>query len=199
MGSSVSKITRTAGARARKYPTRVPNVTNNPPRPLPPQHSKPGPSVDPPPQVSDSNNQAIDLDAHDPLLASRLNTLGAVQPNPHYSPSSTSPLDPERNISPSRSTDPNMPHFPPEAFSNIQDNPAIRVLQARQRIQDEAEEELAIVGRKGFRGRKYVDAGTIGLALMRKEKGEAEERIEDSLRIRKGRLRVLGKGVVEAV
>src|SRR5690242_5722983 len=37
----------------------------------------------------------VDMDARDPAFASRLSSLGAVQPNPHYSPTSRSQFDPQ--------------------------------------------------------------------------------------------------------
>jgi len=143
--------------------------------------------------------KAIDIDARDPGLASRLNTLGAVQPNPHYSPTSTSSLDPQRNQLDTLPSD--MMQAPPrEAFQqDPRDNPALRVLAARQRIQEAAEEERNNLGRRGFSGRTYVDAGAIQLALMRKAHGENDSRIEEALSIKKGRLSVLGKGIVESV
>lgn len=88
---------------------------------------------------------------------------------------------------------------PPSAFPDSRNNPVLRVLEARQMIADEAEDEMRDIGRKGFEGRKYVDAGTITLALMRRSKGEPEERIEKSLGIKRGRLSVLGKETVDAV
>ena len=72
-------------------------------------------------------------------------------------------------------------------------NPALKVLEARERIAEEAEVELRDVGRRGFQGRKYVDAGIIQLALMRQARGEPDARIEDALGMKKGRLSVLGK------
>ena len=73
------------------------------------------------------------------------------------------------------------------------------VLQARQRLQEEAEEELLNVGRKGFPGRRFADVSTVRQALLLRQKGEAEEDVERKLGLRKGRLSVLGKGVVEGV
>ena len=73
------------------------------------------------------------------------------------------------------------------------------VLQARQRLQEEAEEEFLNVGRKGFPGRRFVDVSTVRQALLLRQKGEGEEDVERKLGLRKGRLTVLGKGVVEGV
>jgi 3-deoxy-7-phosphoheptulonate synthase len=88
---------------------------------------------------------------------------------------------------------------PQSAFPDPRNNPILRVLEARQRIADQAEDELRDVGRRGFQGRTYVDAGVITLAMMRQAKGEPDARIEDALGIKRGRLSVLGKGTVEAV
>ncbi|KAF2270842.1 hypothetical protein CC78DRAFT_538568 [Lojkania enalia] len=198
MGSSASKTSRAAGAAARKYPNRVPNATTRPGASPPPQPSQPGPTSHSPPQASELKTEAIDLDARDPAFASRLNTIGAVQPNPHYSPSSISSFDPQRNTPTTLPSD-EFSALPQSAFPNPRDNPAVRVLEARQRIAAEAEDELANVGRQGFKGRKYVDASVIQLALMRKQGGEPVERIEHALGIKKGRLGVLGKGIVEPI
>lgn len=88
---------------------------------------------------------------------------------------------------------------PASAFPDPRNNPVLRVLEARQRITDEAEGELKNVGRKSFGGRKYLDAGLITLALMRQARGEPESRIEQALGIKKGRLSMLGKGIVGPV
>lgn len=84
-------------------------------------------------------------------------------------------------------------------FPDPRDNPALRLLDARQKIQSEAEREVENMGRKGFEGRKFTDAGTIQLALMRKKRGESDARIEDAFGLKRGRLRVLGRGIVETV
>lgn len=141
---------------------------------------------------------AVELDARDPAFASRLSSLGAVQPNPHYSPTSTSQFDPQRNHSTNEPSD--MMQAPPaSAFPDPRNNPVLRVLEARQRISDQAEDELRDVGRRSFAGRTYVDAGVITLALMRQARGEPDARIEQALGIKKGRLSVLGKGTVGPV
>lgn len=88
---------------------------------------------------------------------------------------------------------------PQSAFPDPRNNPVLRVLEARRRIADEAEAELGNVGRRGFEGRKYVDAGVMTLALMRRAKGEPAARIESSLGIKRGRLAVLSPGTVGAV
>lgn len=92
-----------------------------------------------------------------------------------------------------------MDELPQSAFPDPGSNPALRILDARQRIQREAEEELENVGRKSFRGRKYLDASTIALALMRRQRGEPDARIEEALSIQKGRLSTLKEGMVTSV
>ncbi|KAL1613113.1 hypothetical protein SLS60_001345 [Paraconiothyrium brasiliense] len=199
MGSSASKGARAAGATVRKYPSRpAPSTTRAPP---PIQSGNAGPTVHPPPQASQTKTEAIDLDARDPQFASRLSSIGAVQPNPHFSHSSTSSFDPQRNTSSTQPSDSYgmMNELPRSAFPDPGNNPALRILDARQRIQQEAEEELENVGRQSFRGRKYVDASTITLALMRRQRGEPDSRIEEALGIKKGRLSALREGMVASV
>lgn len=222
MGSSSSKVGKAAGSAVRKYPNRPTSAATTRPAaaPAPPQAPKAGPSVHPPPQASEAKTPgmlhqsqfieksaitnvdrvivAIDLDARDPAFASRLNTLGAVQPNPHYSPTSISQFDPQRNRSSNEPSD--MMQAPPaSAFPDPRNNPVLRVLEARQRISDVAEDELRNLGRKSFAGRTYVDAGVITLALMRRARGEPENRIEEALSIKQGRLSVLREGTVGPV
>ncbi|KAH6620275.1 hypothetical protein C7974DRAFT_415488 [Boeremia exigua] len=200
MGSSSSKAAGAAGAAARKYPTRAPpsNVTARAPAP---QAPTPGPAVKPPPQFSESKPEGgvVDMDARDPAFASRLSSLGAVQPNPHYSPTSRSQFDPQPRSQRGDVLGDMMQAPPQSAFPDPRNNPVLRVLEARRTIADEAEDEISNVGRRGFEGRKYVDAGVIQLALMRQARGEPAERIENALGIKKGRLSVLGAGKVGAV
>lgn len=142
------------------------------------------------------------MDARDPAFASRLSSLGAVQPNPHYSPTSRSQFDPQPHSQQGSRQHimGDMMQAPPQsAFPDPRNNPVLRVLEARQRIADEGEAEISNVGRRGFQGRKYVDAGVITLALMRQARGEPAARIEKSLGIKEGRLSVLTPGTVGAV
>ncbi|EUC47839.1 hypothetical protein COCMIDRAFT_34580 [Bipolaris oryzae ATCC 44560] len=188
-----------AGSAARKYPSRPPPNTTTAAPAAPAQNAAAGPRVHPPPQATSEKTEAVLQDARDPAFASRLNSLGAVQPNPHFSLSSTSQFDPRRNASPNLPSDTMMQDAPQSAFPDARNNPVLRVLESRQHITEVAEDELREVGRRGFQGRRYVDAGVITLALMRREKGEPDERIEQSLGIKKGRLGVLAKGTVGAV
>ncbi|USP82644.1 uncharacterized protein yc1106_09918 [Curvularia clavata] len=203
MGAGASKSAKAAaGSAARKYPTRAPTNTTTARTVAPAQNTATGPTVHPPVQATSEKTEAVLQDGRDPAFASRLSSLGAVQPNPHFSPSSASPFDPQRrtsNAAPHLPPDTMMQSAPQSAFPDPRNNPVLRVLEARQQIAETAEEELREAGRRGFEGRRYVDAGVITLALMRRGKGEPDERIERSLGIRKGRLGILGKGVVGAV
>ncbi|KAF2021970.1 hypothetical protein BU24DRAFT_33643 [Aaosphaeria arxii CBS 175.79] len=208
MGSAASKGARAAGASARKYPTRVPptatttttqSTTSHAPAPPPPsaRPSQAGPTVHPSPQASETKTQAIDLDARDPAFASRLNTIGVVEPNP-YHPSTSSSFDPSRRNAANQFAD--MMTAPPQsAFPDPGNNPALRILHSRQKIQEEAESELEQLGKRGFKGRTYVDAGILQLALKRLQRGESEAKVEDAFDIKRGRLGLLKKGLVESV
>jgi len=145
-------------------------------------------------EAAETKTEAIEQDARDPALAARLNSLGAVQPNPYYSPTSTSQFDPRRMPSDAMMQEP-----PRSAFPDPRNNPVLKVLEARRRIADEAEDEIRHVGRRSFQGLTYLDAGLIQLALMRRAKGEPDARIEEALGIKKGRLSVLSRGIVAPV
>ncbi|KAL4885542.1 hypothetical protein BJY04DRAFT_214338 [Aspergillus karnatakaensis] len=134
-----------------------------------------------------TNNQnliAIDLDGRDPHFAASLRSLGPVTPSPTLSNSSTF------NQPQSQST--NYPTvFPPAS------NPALLALNSRQRITREAERESEDMGRANFPGRRYLDALTIRQAIvMRDKQGLGDGEVERTLRVRKGVLGGLGKGVV---
>ncbi|KAL5118403.1 hypothetical protein ACEQ8H_003753 [Pleosporales sp. CAS-2024a] len=194
MGNSASKAGKTAASSVRKYPSRpAPSVTTRIPAPSAPSSAGPV-------QASEAKTEAIEQDGQDAALASRLSQLGAVQPNAHFSATSTSPFDPRRKRSTNEASD-MMQEAPgaSSAFPDARNHPALRVLEARQQIADEAEEELRNMGRRSFTGRRYMDAGLITLALMRQARGEPESRIEEALGIKKGRLSVLGRGTVGPV
>jgi len=202
MGASASKSAKSAGSAVRKYPTRAPAnttiaaaaATATRAAAAPTQRVTPGPSFHPPVEAAETKTEAIEQDARDPALAARLNSLGAVQPNPYYSPTSTSQFDPRRMPSDAMMQEP-----PRSAFPDPRNNPVLKVLEARRRIADEAEDEIRHVGRRSFQGLTYLDAGLIQLALMRRAKGEPDARIEEALGIKKGRLSVLSRGIVAPV
>ena len=132
--------------------------------------------------------------------------MGVVQTNPFLpaqQSSDTHPISPPR---PSHKTHrlpsyiqpdpPNLPQFFPDPLLN----PALRILQARQQLQDEAERELEMLGRKGFEGRRFLRSGEIRDALVLREAGVGEEEIERRMGLKKGVVRVLApKGILKNV
>ena len=76
-------------------------------------------------------------------------------------------------------------------------NPALKALEARARLQDEAEREFMDAGRRGHEGRQFLDVVTIRQVLMlRDDKRLAAEEIERRLGLKKGVVARLGaKGV----
>ena len=151
--------------------------------------------------------QAINLDASDPDLdpayTARLSQLGPVQPSPTMSNSSTFNTSASAN-NPFSSSSPPQSHFQPSASSPGQSvfpsgmNPAVALLQARERLAQEAEEEFENLGRKGAPGRRFLDVVTIRQVLMmRDDLGKEDAEIEAQLGLRKGIVRKLGpRGVV---
>lgn len=146
-----------------------------------------------------AHHTGIDLDGRDPQLAAHLRTLGPVRPNPTYSLSSTS--SPSSAVTePSASSTHDYPSDAPSTIPSPRNNPALAILAARQRVQDEHERDKVESGKKGWKGRRYVDVGTLRKALvLRDEKGMKAAEIERALDLREGFVAGLGRqGVVEA-
>ncbi|KAK6390799.1 hypothetical protein LTR65_005403 [Meristemomyces frigidus] len=193
MGSSASKASRTAGAAARKYPSRPPRTSqatsNAPPPPPPAANHQPGPTVRPQARASASRDEAINLDASDPDFARSLRSIGPVQPNPTLSPSSAFP-HPNNPNSPAQASRP--------AGPDPRRNPAIMVLDARSRLQAAADIEFQGAARSGGDGRQFLDVYMIRQILVqRDEKGKSAAEIERSMGLKKGVVDRLGaNGVV---
>ena len=68
-------------------------------------------------------------------------------------------------------------------------------------MQEEVDEEMAGVGRRGFEGRRFADANTVRRILqMRDAGGASDAEIETRFGLRKGVVAKLGKkGVVRTV
>jgi hypothetical protein len=195
MGSSASKASRAAGSAARQYPARTPAAAAQsiPSNPLPsaaPAAQRRGPTVKPPPQASTSRSDEIDIDASDPDFARSLRSLGPVQPMPTVSNTSTvaHPSNPNKPAQEIRAAGP-----------NLRINPAITVLEARARLQDEAEREFMEAGRRGHDGRQFLDVFTIRQILtLRDERGRSSGEIEKTLGLKRGVVERLGmQGVVQ--
>lgn len=208
MGSSSSKVARGA---ARKYPTRAPSsaVTSAPtprPRVRPDQGAR---KVESKAAGDGSKDEgiyalsfialaffytnanflfpaAIRADAMDPDFApggfsQRLQSMGIVEPNPTYSPSSTA----NPQLGPSA---PLGPMYPP-----ARTNPTLTALEARQRLQREAEENLEAMGRSGNEGRRFLDMRTVVDAIKLRDHGVPQQEIESRLRIQPGLLSRFGR------
>lgn len=136
----------------------------------------------------------MNLDASDPDFARSLRSLGPVQPSSTLSNSSTFTGVPSPSSSGTKGS-PNQPY--PQIFPDASQNPALMVLKARERLQQEAEIEFAKTGR-GDGGRRFLDVSTIRqLLVMRDERGLGEEEIEKNMGLAKGVVRSLGaRGVI---
>ncbi|KAF4431426.1 hypothetical protein F53441_13902 [Fusarium austroafricanum] len=178
MGSSSSKVAKGA---ARTYPTRAPGAAV-------PQAVARQPRAEPPkPQSKTLGNSAKDeavrADAMDPDFPTgdfsrRLHQMGIADSNPTYSPSSTAatPLGPSA---------PSGPTFAPS-----RSNPTLVALGARDRLQEEAEEDFANMGRGG---RRFLDMRTLVDAMKLRDRGMPEKDIEARFRIQSGLLSKLGQ------
>lgn len=146
----------------------------------------------PQPQASGQRSDEINLDASDPDFARSLRSLGPVQPNPTLSPTSAF------NASPSASS-PSQSSSTQRVGPDPRNNPALAVLSARSRLQDEAEREFMEAGRQGHEGRQFLDVYTVRqILVMRDERGAQKGAIERSMGLKGGVVERLGaKGVVE--
>jgi hypothetical protein len=200
MGSSSSKVARTAASTARRqYPstssiptnttrTSNPRTTNAAPSSDPPAPAQvhPNPSRAPP---SSTKSEQIDLDGRDPQFGSRLSQIGPVQPvsqspsNQHQFPPSASPNQQGQNIFPGTSP---------------ATNPALLIVEARERIGRLWEDESESLGRGSFQGRTLISASQIREVLSMKENGMESGEIEKRLRLRAGLIKRLGAGSVVA-
>lgn len=71
------------------------------------------------------------------------------------------------------------------------------LLTARYRIAEEADEEFANIGRKGAKGRRFIDVQTLRQVLVLRGEGMRGGEIEERLGLAKGVVGRLGKeGVV---
>ncbi|KAB5578267.1 hypothetical protein GE09DRAFT_1214455 [Coniochaeta sp. 2T2.1] len=205
MGASGSKAAQTG---ARKFPTRAPGAAPprapRPPRPAPEPPRQPPAAAfsENPAQRADAPNQeTVATEFMSPGFAARLRELGAVQPNPLFSNSSVAgPRGPSPSSSSSQdaSTQYDSPP-PPPSWPSARDNATLGVLEARTRLEEQAEREADSMGRASDKGRELVDVGTIRRVLLLRARGIGEGEIEQRFGLRSGVVRRLGpKGVVEA-
>ncbi|KAJ5734497.1 hypothetical protein N7493_003283 [Penicillium malachiteum] len=201
MGSSASKPARSvAGAAAkRQYPKKAtppprtpaapkqareaPQSTPTPaptPSPVRPPPAQQGPTYHSKEQPSTTKSNAIDLDGRDPDFAASLRTIGPVDPSGNFSHPNPFNRGTVQTVFPTSS------------------NPALLVVNARQRITKAAQDEALAVGSPNFTGRQFLDSLTIHQALtMRDQQGLPSGEIERMLGLKKGTIGKLGRsGVV---
>ena len=194
MGSSTSKFMRTARARACQSPQTQFSPTKHGSQPKQTAADVQGQS-----QLfrlfgtilMDKANLGVDFDARDTHFGDQLRSLGAVQPNPHFSTTSASSLDPRRGAASNRTL------YPAAPAQVLQSTPALVSLAARQRLHEQAELEISQVGRHGFAGRTFVDVDSIRQCLMLRRRGEEDVVIEKKLGLQGGCLSSLGREIVD--
>jgi hypothetical protein len=109
--------------------------------------------------------------------------MGVAQPQPTFSPTSTAtpivgaPLDSSLG-----------PLYPSPA-----NNTTLTVLEARKRLQQEAEAEFQGLGRKGSPGREFLDLPTVVQLLKLRDAGSSPEDIENRLNLKPGVVARLGR------
>lgn len=145
------------------------------------------------------NTEATDPDLN-PAYQARLQKLGVVQPNPTLSHSSTvnSPphADPQHLSS---SFQPSASAPSQSIFPSPSSNPAVSLLTARYRLAEEAEREFEEIGKRGAKGRQFVDVFTLKQVLVMRERGMVDGQIERTLELREGVVGRLGRtGVIGA-
>ena len=129
-------------------------------------------------------------------FSARLRQMGAVQPNPHFSNSSTAG---PRGSGPAPTTR-GEESPPPPSWPSARDNATLGVLEARRRLEEQAEAEMDQMGRASDKGRELLDVGTIRRVLLMRRQGRSDGEIEERFHLRPGVVGRLGpRGVVEAV
>lgn len=134
----------------------------------------------------------MNADAFDPQLGAALRSIGPVRPAPTYSNSSVAQPSPDSNSQYQGS----QPIFPDPAA-----NPTLAVLDARQRLAQQAEAEFEEYGKKSSKGRSLLDVTVIRqMIALRDEKGMKYEEIDQALGLQKGVAARLGrKGIVSNI
>ncbi|KAJ9655012.1 hypothetical protein H2198_006057 [Neophaeococcomyces mojaviensis] len=195
MGAGASKQAGKAAAAAgrRQYPS-SPSILNNATstsnapsqmtKPTAPSQVHPNPQAAPP---SDTKDPHVELDGRDPQFGSALRKLGpaisVAQAAPHLSAFPTSSQPPlahqGKNIFPS---------------SSPSKNPSLMIVQARQRIGQQFDQEMDGMGRASFAGRTLISAKDIKEALrLRDQAGLPTQEIEKQMRLQPGILSRLAR------
>ncbi|KAK4444103.1 hypothetical protein QBC34DRAFT_430242 [Podospora aff. communis PSN243] len=192
MGSSGSKAAQNT---ARKFPTRAPGSA---PPPTASRTSRPPPAAKAHPQATQTKEEPIRRDASgpssgfdsvNPAFADRLKQMGVAQPKPIFSPSST--------VSGFPDAFPTAESFSKPQFPAAVGNATLNVLDARRRIQEQADRELDNLGRPGAQGREFLDVATVRKVLLMRQRGDSAAEIESTLKLKPGVVARLGPlGVV---
>lgn len=208
MGSSSSKVaSRAAGAAKRQYPSTASSAVKSasqPTAPAPPQPTTtaaspvqvhPSPTEEPP---SSKRSEVVELDGRDPQFGAALSRAGRARRIPQP-PSPTSPAAQSQSAFPTSSQPPKLQQSPvgQSIFpsSNPGANPALAVVQARDRLTKLWQMENEGVGRKGFQGRTLLSAKELR-EVMNIRAVRGEEEAEKMMRLKKGLLAELPVGVV---
>ncbi|KAI7490045.1 hypothetical protein KC351_g882, partial [Hortaea werneckii] len=186
MGASGSKASRAAGSAARQYPNRpapappsAQSATNAPPQPPPAPNHEPGPTVKPQARATGSRDEAINLDASDPDFAQSLRSIGPVQPNPTLSPTSAfpNPGNPNKNLT----------QAPRPLGPKPRENPTLVALDSRAKLQEAADAEFQMAGKRGHEGRQFLDVYMIRQILIERDvQGRSAEEIERKMGLKRG-------------
>ncbi|KXH57493.1 hypothetical protein CNYM01_07038 [Colletotrichum nymphaeae SA-01] len=192
MGSSSSKAAQGA---ARKFPTRAPGAV-----PPPSTTARAAPAA-PPTQPAQAQSQAKtatlkpEADRDNPDLtsattttnpevtaefSSRLRQMGIVQPNPTFSSTSTASAGPGpvAGSRPGPSPHADLIQNPGPLFPSTSRNATLGTLEARRRLQQEADAEFDGLGRSSSGGREFLDLKTIIQMHLMRERGHSPAEIE---------------------
>lgn len=77
-------------------------------------------------------------------------------------------------------------------------NPTLASLEARRQLQERADAEFELLGRRGSPGREFLDVVTISKALAMRERGISAAKIEGHLKLKPGVVARLGRPGVAA-
>ncbi|KFA72477.1 hypothetical protein S40288_08605 [Stachybotrys chartarum IBT 40288] len=177
MGSSASKASRDT---VRKFPSQATQAVTKANK-----QNVPRPNVgasNPAPPLTESRDDGLDPSDVTGDFSRRLQQMGVVQPNPTYSPSSTAGTHGDAA--------PPTPLGP--MFPSASNNTTLSVLEARQRLQRAAEEELEAGGQSSSQSRRFVDMRTLVDAMQLRHRGMSSADIERKLRMRPGLLHNIG-------
>lgn len=121
-----------------------------------------------------------------PDFARRLGQIGVVQPNPTFSPSSTA--------SPSMLTAPSLQqtHNSGPIFPSPSNNLVLSALEARERLEYEADQEFHNLGTSSSQGRRFLPASLIRDVLVMRERGATDQEVQHRFNLKNGVLNSLG-------